>query len=129
MKMKIKEQRVLFGALVLFIIAALWAFWPTVNAEKLPLHTAAVTPIDSTVCIASTEYMRSHHMQILDDWRRTGARDSHPYVTQDGKKFQKSLDTCLGCHGNNRYFCISCHMYANAKPNCWNCHQSPLEKP
>jgi len=124
-----RDQRGLFAVLALFILAALWIFRPTVNAENVSVHAVASAPIDSTVCIAPTEYMRNSHMQVLDNWRRTGARDSHPYVTPDGRKFQKSLDTCLGCHGTNRYFCISCHMYADAKPNCWNCHQSPLEKP
>jgi hypothetical protein len=129
MMIKIKQWSLLFTILALFIFAATWAFWPIVHAEKAPVHTVKAVPIDSTVCIAPTGYMRASHMKVLDNWRHSGARDNHPYVTPDGRKFQKSLNTCLGCHGNNRYFCISCHMYANAKPNCWNCHQSPLEKP
>jgi hypothetical protein len=127
--MKITTREVVFGLLILVALVALRVFWPTVKAEKIPSPTVKVTAIDSTACIAPTEYMRSHHMQLLNEWRNTGARDNRPYVNAAGKKFQKSLDTCLGCHSNNTYFCISCHQYANAKPNCWNCHLSPLDKP
>jgi hypothetical protein len=96
--------------------------------QPTPSSASVATPIDSSKCIAPTEYMRSHHMQVLDDWRHSGARDNHPYISPDGHKFTKSLDTCLGCHGAGGIFCFSCHQYANAKPNCWNCHISPLEQ-
>ena len=127
--MKITKRDVVIGLLLLSALVALRVFWPAVKAEKIASPTVRAIAIDSTVCIAPTEYMRSHHMKILNEWRNSGARDNRPYVTADGKKFQKSLDTCLGCHGSNAYFCISCHQYANAKPTCWNCHLSPLDKP
>uniref|UniRef100_Q3AP81 Putative sulfite reductase-associated electron transfer protein DsrJ n=1 Tax=Chlorobium chlorochromatii (strain CaD3) TaxID=340177 RepID=Q3AP81_CHLCH len=124
-----KRQSFIIGGVLIALVASLWSFWPTLQAEKVPdkPSVTASVPIDSTVCIAPTEYMRSHHMQILQDWKRTGARDPRPHTTPDGRKFQKSLNTCLGCHSTNSYFCIMCHDYTHAKPNCWNCHVAPFK--
>jgi len=89
---------------------------------------AKVTPIDSTKCIAPAEYMRAHHMQILDKWRFDSVRNGNrTFATPDGRHFDKSLNTCLGCHAQNPMFCFMCHQYANVKPTCWNCHLSPME--
>lgn len=89
---------------------------------------AAPAAVDSTVCIAPKEYMRAHHMQVLDRWRFDSVRDGkRTHVTADGRRFEKSLNTCLGCHAQNPMFCFMCHQYANVKPTCWNCHLSPME--
>ncbi|NTU59203.1 MAG: sulfate reduction electron transfer complex DsrMKJOP subunit DsrJ [Chlorobiaceae bacterium] len=99
-------------------------------AESAPVKSAVTKaiPIDSTKCVAPAEYMRANHMRVLDKWRfdsvRSGART---FVTPDGRHFDKSLKTCLGCHAQNPMFCFMCHQYANVKPTCWNCHLSPME--
>ena len=93
--MKITTREVVFGLLILVALVALRVFWPTVKAEKIPSPTVKVTAIDSTACIAPTEYMRSHHMQLLNEWRNTGARDNRPYVNAAGKKFQKNIQLNL----------------------------------
>lgn len=87
-------------------------------------------PIDSSKCILPTEYMRAHHMQILNQWRNDSVREGNRvYVNPEGEHFQKSLNTCLGCHNNNPMFCFMCHQYADVKPTCWDCHLSPMEVP
>ncbi|NTW73296.1 MAG: sulfate reduction electron transfer complex DsrMKJOP subunit DsrJ [Chlorobiaceae bacterium] len=93
-----------------------------------PVAVARQVPIDSTRCIASTVYMKSHHMQLLNQWRHDSVRKGNrAHVTSDGRRFDKSLNTCLGCHASNPMFCFMCHEYANVKPTCWNCHISPME--
>ena len=121
--------------LTLFCGAALAAL-VTITALRLSgggvetVPAAGPAAIDSTVCIAPTEYMRSHHMKMLDKWRDEAVREGErTHVTPDGRRFEKSLKTCLGCHSNNRMFCYMCHLYANVEPTCWNCHLSPIEIP
>lgn len=87
-------------------------------------------PVDSSKCILPTDYMRAHHMQVLDKWRKESVRKGNrTFVNKEGVHFDKSLNTCLGCHGSNPMFCFMCHEYANVKPTCWNCHLSPMEVP
>jgi hypothetical protein len=105
------------------------------HAEDSPVVAAATvkpggTPIDSSKCILPTEYMRAHHMQILNKWRHDSVREGNrTFVNPQGEHFDKSLNTCLGCHGSNPMFCFMCHEFANVKPTCWNCHLSPMEVP
>lgn len=80
---------------------------------------------DHRTCVAPTEYMRSLHMDLLNDWRNEAVRDGdRTYVAFDGKLYEKSLAvTCLGeCHSNKQEFCDRCHEYVGAEPYCWNCH-------
>ena len=93
-----------------------------------PAVAAKAAPVDSTRCIAQTEWMRAHHMQVLNQWRYDSVREGNrTHVTRDGRRFDKSLNTCLGCHASNPMFCFMCHQYANVRPTCWNCHISPME--
>jgi len=123
--------------LVVFAGAALFMLGAHHNvrtATAAPASSAIVAspakavPIDSTKCIAPTEYMKAHHMQVLDQWRFDSVRKgTRTFVTPDGRHFDKSLNTCLGCHASNPMFCFMCHDYANVKPTCWSCHLSPME--
>ncbi|RXK89574.1 sulfur reduction protein DsrJ [Chlorobaculum sp. 24CR] len=104
------------------------------HAENSPVAAAAPAPggapIDSSKCILPTEYMRAHHMQVLNKWRHDSVREGNrTYVNPQGEHFDKSLNTCLGCHGSNPMFCFMCHEFANVKPTCWDCHLSPMEVP
>jgi hypothetical protein len=76
-------------------------------------------------CVAPTQFMRSLHMDLLDDWRDEAVRDGdRTYVAFDGKAYEKSLArTCLGsCHSKQDEFCDRCHEYVGARPYCWDCH-------
>lgn len=119
-------------AVIMFVAA--WFFMQSGDGASAPARAAApvaaekVVPIDSTKCVASTEWMKSHHMQLLNQWRHDSVREGNrTYATPDGRHFDKSLNTCLGCHASNPMFCFMCHEYANVKPTCWNCHISPME--
>ena len=124
----------------LSVFVAAWFFMQVAHrgslpaiAEESPVVAAATVkpggaPIDSSKCILPTEYMRAHHMQILNKWRHDSVREGNrTFVNPQGEHFDKSLNTCLGCHGSNPMFCFMCHEYANVKPTCWNCHLSPME--
>ena len=86
-------------------------------------------PTKSKQCVQATEYMRTSHMVLLNDWRdevvRTGQRE---YQIVDGVKYQKSLQNgCMNCHESKAKFCDECHTYAAVKPYCWDCHVQPKE--
>lgn len=78
-------------------------------------------------CIEGKEWMRSHHMELLNEWRYSVLReDKRTYVASDGKEYEINLTgTCLDCHSNKSEFCDRCHDYAGMKPNCWDCHVVP----
>lgn len=117
---------VMFVAAWLFMQSGHGAFSSAKVEVAAPLPKAA--PIDSTKCVASAGWMKSHHMQLLNQWRHDSVREGNrTHVTSDGRHFDKSLNSCLGCHASNPMFCFMCHEYANVKPTCWNCHVSPME--
>ncbi len=75
-------------------------------------------------CVLPTEYMRTNHMQLLDEWRLKAVREGkREFVNAEGKTFNASLsNTCLDCHSNKAEFCDRCHNYASVRPYCWDCH-------
>lgn len=78
-------------------------------------------------CIEPAQYMRTKHMDLLNDWRESVVRQGNRiYVASDGKQHSISLvSTCLSCHQNKAEFCDQCHNYVGIKPNCWDCHTPP----
>jgi hypothetical protein len=86
-------------------------------------------PTNSKQCVRPTEYMRTSHMVLLNDWRdevvRSGKRE---FQVVDGIEYQKSLQNgCMSCHVSKVKFCDECHIYAAVKPYCWDCHIQPKE--
>lgn len=118
-KMKIKEGILIAGGLLLFFFAVTYAFWQEGEAKKIPTPTAKAP---DKHCVESREYMRSSHMLLLDKWRKSAVREGERiHVTPDGREFEKNLSTCFECHVS-RGFCVRCHSYASAKPDCFECH-------
>ena len=112
----------------LFCLAVLSPFIVNLaNAAPAPetsLDTPAINAQQTKECVASTEYMKDNHMQLLDEWRNDVVRDgSREYESASGQVYEKSLDgTCLECHSNREEFCDSCHDYASVDSYCWDCH-------
>ena len=112
----------------LFCLAVLSPFIVNLaNAAPAPetsLDTPAINAQQTKECVASTEYMKDNHMQLLYEWRNDVVRDgSREYESASGQVYEKSLDgTCLECHSNREEFCDSCHDYASVDPYCWDCH-------
>ena len=86
-------------------------------------------PKDQTECVASKDFMRSSHMQILNDWRNEVVRNGDRiYIAANGKMHYISLqNTCMECHTSKVEFCDKCHNYVGATPYCWTCHVEPKE--
>ena len=77
-------------------------------------------------CVESAEYMRSHHMELLNDWRDRVVRDGERFIEIDGVQWEMSLtNTCMECHENKPGFCDQCHDYLGVAPYCWDCHLTP----
>ncbi|MDF1577498.1 MAG: sulfate reduction electron transfer complex DsrMKJOP subunit DsrJ [Desulfurivibrionaceae bacterium] len=87
-------------------------------------------PTKAKQCVESTEFMRTSHMVLLNDWRDNIVREggSRHGKTADGTEFVRSLHKgCMDCHTSKRKFCDECHTYAAVKPYCWDCHIQPKE--
>jgi hypothetical protein len=121
----------IIGGLVVFLVLMTSPIW--INA----LSTASVAapevdppPNGSQECVEQVEFMRSYHMDLLNEWRdevvREGKRD---YVsTANGRTFDMSLSrTCMDCHSNKEEFCDRCHNFTAVSPYCWDCHVEPKE--
>ncbi len=104
-------------------------FYNAGKAAKAPEPELAPKAKEAKVCVASTEYMRTSHMHLLDKWRNEVVRDDiRYYKTAEGKVFYKGLQgTCLECHSNKTKFCDECHNYLDVQPYCWDCHLVPKE--
>lgn len=88
-------------------------------------------------CVETTEFMRTWHMDLLNDWRnevvREGDRLYTPKTIKTDKKINKSLtNKCLECHTSKAQFCDKCHDYTGVTNsrvgisiNCWDCHINP----
>jgi hypothetical protein len=84
-------------------------------------------PQNEKECIESTEFMRTEHMQLLNEWRDWALRDGkRTYINHKGKEFTISLqNTCMKCHTSKADFCDKCHNDAGVSPYCWDCHVQP----
>lgn len=84
-------------------------------------------PAKEKKCVESLEFMRTKHMQLLDEWRDWALRDGkRVYVNHEGKEFEISLqNTCMDCHKSKADFCDKCHNDAGVSPYCWDCHIQP----
>lgn len=116
--------------IVVFCVLALLPFAANAVSPKAPLeldyNTPAINMLEEHKCIEDTEFMKSSHMQLLDQWRNDVVRNGDiVYTATDGTKYEKSLDdTCLACHSNPEDFCDRCHTYEGVEPFCWDCHNS-----
>jgi hypothetical protein len=92
---------------------------------------ALTLPTQSQSCVAPTPYMRTLHMDLLNQWRDDSVRsEDATYVGLDGRVYQKSLSaTCMSCHSSKEQFCDRCHEYVAVEPYCWDCHPEPPQAP
>jgi [DsrC]-trisulfide reductase subunit J len=128
--------KILIGLLV-FVAIATFPFYYNigkVNAKPEPkLDTPAILqmPEQERKCVESKEFMRTEHMQLLNNWRDSVVREGYrKYVSEtSGKHYNMSLQNeCMRCHSNKKKFCDQCHNYMAVKPYCWDCHIAPKEK-
>ncbi len=91
------------------------------------LDTPVIQQLEKKECVESREFMRSTHMQLLNQWRDQALRKGvRTYINKKGEKILISLqNTCMKCHSNKEQFCDVCHNYTDVKPYCWDCHFIP----
>ena len=116
--------------LVVFLALATSPLWYNAVSSAPVTEPELKLPTDSTQCVEATDYMRSSHMDLLNQWRDVVVREgTREYVSElTGKTYDMSLSrTCMDCHSNKAEFCDACHTYTAVSPYCWDCHVEPKE--
>lgn len=123
--------KVVIGILI-FLGLFTYPIWSPIVLGKAgpPPQLEKPDPAKGKVCVESTDYMRSTHMSLLNNWRDWVVRDGKRiYTGLEGKKYTMSLqNTCMDCHKSREKFCDKCHNYVNVSPRCWDCHIAPEYK-
>jgi hypothetical protein len=133
--MKLYDGGKILIGLVVFVAFATFPFYYNIGMEnKKPepkLDTPAILqlPEQDRKCVETKTFMRTEHMQLLNNWRDSVVRnDNRQYISSTGKRYIMSLqNSCLGCHSNKKKFCDECHNYMAVKPYCFDCHIAPKE--
>jgi hypothetical protein len=134
--MKLYDGGKILIGLIIFVAFATFPFYfniGKVNAKPEPkLDTPAILqmPEQDRKCVESKTFMRTEHMQLLNNWRDSVVRDGYrQYISSaTGKHYNMSLQNeCMRCHANKKKFCDECHNYMAVKPYCWDCHIAPKE--
>ena len=141
-------QKIIVGLLVFIALASI-PLWYTPAAGKA--YEAPDIKLPEGECVESRDYMRSSHMEVLNDWRDSVVRlGNRIHVFKSGKRYLKTLTGsanpppvpkgsplsgvdrrgCLGCHGQvaepgqsaAESFCVKCHQTAAVEVTCWDCH-------
>lgn len=74
-------------------------------------------------CIQDREYMKTNHMELLNNWRNNVIRNNIRFYNNN---IEMGLsNTCMKCHSNKSEFCDQCHNYLCVSPYCWDCHVAP----
>jgi hypothetical protein len=128
--MKLYNGRYILPALGAFLIAVTFPVWHGMAARDAGFKSPPNPKGER--CIEPKGFMRAQHMRLLGRWRDEVVReDSRVYIAKDGHAWEKSLKTCVACHGHTdaqgksttaAAACNECHSYVNAKLDCWNCH-------
>jgi len=127
---RVKILSLILGFLILVSFPFYYNLIKTAVATPKPeisLDTPEIQQMKEKQCVKPKEYMTAHHMKVLDEWRDSAIRESNRYLgIIDGVRYDKSLQkTCMRCHSNKRNFCDKCHIYADVKVYCWDCHIAP----
>ena len=120
--------KVLTG-LVLFIVLITFPVWYNMATGKAGYVPELEKAAWGEQCVRDSVWMRSYHMDLLNEWRDGVVRRGERYeVNADGARYERSLSsTCLDCHENKDRFCDRCHNYMGVEPYCWSCHVIPKE--
>ena len=63
------------AGLVIAVILLTFPFWFSIIQGKSGYVPEPELPTDQTSCVESKEYMRSFHMDLLNQWREAVVRD------------------------------------------------------
>ena len=126
--------KIVFG-LIIFVLIVTLPFTLSIGKDyvkpepKIDTPEIQKLPLEERKCVESKEFMRTEHMQLLNEWRDEAVRlGKRIYVSSSGKTYTISLqNTCMKCHSNKSEFCDKCHTFAEESPYCWDCHIAPKE--
>lgn len=119
----------IIGGLIIFLVLITFPVWYNAFGGKAEMMPELKIITDAKQCVDDAAFMRTDHMNVLDQWRDLVVRDGARYITApDGKRYEMSLsNTCMSCHSNKSEFCDRCHNYLQVDPYCWDCHIEPKE--
>jgi [DsrC]-trisulfide reductase subunit J len=124
--MKLYNGKMIIAGLVVFVALVGMPIWYNIASGTGSGPPDLVLPDKTlhTKCVEDTAYMRTSHMDLLNQWRNSVVREGERvYTAKDGTKYNMSLsNTCLECHNDKDKFCKRCHDYMAVKPFCWDCH-------
>jgi hypothetical protein len=123
-----RDRGTIVAALVVFLALVTFPIWYNLATGGKAAPPGHEPPHEGGRCVADTAYMRTHHMELLMDWRDEAVRaNDRIHTTSDGRHYDKSLSgTCLSCHVNKEGFCDKCHDYVAVTLYCWDCHVEPM---
>lgn len=129
--MKLYHGQYILPALGLFLVAATLPVWRGAASPGAGFRSPP-NPSGER-CIEPKDFMRAEHMRLLVRWRDEVVREgSRVFVATNGRRWEKSLKTCVACHGHAdargksttaAAACGECHGYVDAQLDCWSCHQ------
>jgi len=122
--------KVIGGLVVFLILATSPLIFNAMSSTSAEPPELVPPPNGTQQCVMPTEWMRSSHMNLLDQWREDAVRrgDRDFVIEATGETVTKSLTlTCMDCHSNKSEFCDRCHDYLEVAPYCWDCHVAPVE--
>ncbi len=123
------KPKIVIGLIIFFAVFTFPFWYNHGTASSVPEPKLTDKAKQAKQCVRDTEFMRTEHMQLLDEWRDTVVRDAERVYEINGKEYNASLsNTCMDCHSNKADFCDKCHDYASVEPYCWDCHKYPKEK-
>ena len=129
-------NKIIPGLLLFVLVVALPSLYTCASGGAKARPTIAIPetkdcpPGEMCGCVEDRDYMRSYHMDLLDQWRDTAIRDGKRiFISErwgEAHPIEISLsNTCIGCHDSKKDFCDKCHTYAGVEPYCWSCHVIP----
>jgi cytochrome c len=127
------HKKIITIALIVFVGLILLPFVYNEGDSSAPEPVLTEKAKAAKICVAPTEFMRTSHMQLLNEWRHEVVRNgTRLYTDVNGNEHRMSLSSgegsCMDCHHNKSEFCDKCHDYASVEPYCWQCHIEPEEK-
>jgi len=111
--------------IIIFVALFTWPLWSQMG-KAAPVPQPEL-PKKHKACVMDKDYMRTSHMQLLNDWRNSVVREADRIFTgANGQQFNMSLSNeCMRCHDDKAKFCDRCHNYTGVAPYCWECHMVP----
>jgi len=123
-----RDRGAILAGLIVFLALITFPIWYNLATTEPAAPPELKLPPEGGRCVEETAWMRTDHMQLLNEWRDEAVRaNDRIHTSSDGRRFYKSLSgTCMSCHVEKAAFCDRCHNYVAATPYCWDCHVEPI---